>query len=268
MKCLLTTLVIFVTLFSFAQQKRDTIYMNEYWEVTKIIDSAKYYRIIKEADGLYFVRDYYIETDTLQMTGAFKDYAQKIKEGEFVYYSEKGLVTIRSNHKNGKFHGLYSTFYDTGEPRYTINYENNYYHGDFIVYYKDGKLRRKETYSYDKLKSKACYLPNGKKTKYFPYAVPATAKGGMNAVKKYLIENTYYPQVAVDQDIEGKVYVKFIISTTGEIKDVTVRKSSGHTILDEEAIRVIKVMPKWSPAQLDGELVESTFSLPVSFKLN
>jgi TonB family protein len=64
------------------------------------------------------------------------------------------------------------------------------------------------------------------------------------------------------------VYIKFIITETGDIKEVKIRKSSGNDLLDAEAVRVITEMPKWSPAHLDGELVESTFSIPISFKLD
>lgn len=267
MKYVLTTLFILVNVVLFAQHKRDTIYMNEDWEVTRFRDSAEYYRIIKEEKNLYFVTDYFLKSDSVQMTGAFKDYAQKVKEGEFVYYSEQGLVTIRSNHKNGKFHGLYSKYYPTGELYYTENYENDIAQ-EFIVYYPNGAVRRKEVYSAGKVKFKACYLENGKKTKYFPYSIPAKAKGGMEAVKKYLKRNIYYPDAAVDKKIEGKVYLKFIISVTGDVKDVKIRKSSGNDLLDAEAVRVIEAMPKWSPAHLDGKLVESTFSIPISFKLD
>lgn len=267
MKYVLTALFILVNVILFAQHKRDTIYMNEDWEVTKSRDSAKYYRIIREDKNLYFVTDYFLKSDSVQMTGAFKDYAQKVKEGEFVYYSEQGLVTIRANHKNGKFHGLYSKYYPTGELYYTENYENDIAQ-EFIVYYPSGAVRRKEVYSAGKVKFKACYLENGKKTKYFPYSIPAKAKGGLEAVKKYLKRNVYYPDAAVDASIEGKVNIKFIISVTGDIKDVKIGKSSGNDLLDAEAVRVITEMPKWSPAHLDGELVESTFSIPISFKLD
>ncbi len=268
MKYLLTTILIFITAFSFSQNKRDTIYMNEDWDVTKIIDSAKYYRIIKEADGLYYVTDYYIESDSVQMTGAYKDYAQKIREGEFVYYSKKGLVTKRTNYKNGLLHGSLSSYYDTGELHYTDHFVNDSSHGDFIVYYRNGSIRRKETWVHDKLKFKACYLENGKKTKYFPYSVPANPKGGMESVKKFLVKNLHYPDSAVDAEIEGKVYIRFVVSTTGKITNIRIKQSAGYAILDKEAIRIVGLLPDWSPAQLDGEKVESTFNLPISFKLN
>lgn len=267
MKFALTTLIILVNVVLFAQHKRDTIYMNEDWEVTKNRDSAKYYRIIKEDKNLYFVTDYFLKSDSVQMTGAFKDYAQKIKEGEFVYYSEQGLVTIRSNHKNGKFHGLYSRYYPTGELYYMENFDNDRIQ-DFNVYYKNGALRRKETYLNGKLKFKACYLENGKKTKYFPFDVPAVAKGGQAGIKKYIVKNLYYPDEAVNEGIEGKVLIHFLVSKTGDITNVIVKKSSGHAMLDEEAVRVIHEMPKWSPAHLDGEIVESDFSIPISFSLD
>ncbi|MNY07603.1 Gram-negative bacterial tonB protein [compost metagenome] len=67
--------------------------------------------------------------------------------------------------------------------------------------------------------------------------------------------------------IVGKVYVQFVVSKTGELKDVVLRRSV-HPSLDKEALRVVKSMPKWKPGTLDGETVDSFFTLPITFNLN
>ncbi len=267
MKYVLTALFIFVNVVLFAQHKRDTIYMNEDWEVTKSRDSAKYYRIIKEDKNLYFVTDYFLKSDSVQMTGAFKDYAQKTKEGEFIYYGKNGLITQRGSYLNGKKNGQHTSYYPTGELHYSEDYVNDEVEGNFMIYYQNGKIRRKETYKKGKLTFKACYLENGKKTKFFPYAVPAEPIGGMEAVKKYIVKNLHYPDQAVEDNIEGKVYVQFVISESGNISNVKVKKGA-HPILDEEAIRIVKAMPAWKPGVIDGKNVKSTFSLPINFSLN
>lgn len=267
MKYLLTTLLITISSLSFSQHKRDTIYFDRTWSVTQELDSAKYYRLIKEADNLYYVKDYFIHSDSIQMTGAFRDYAQKVKEGEFVYYNEQGFVSLRTHHKNGKLDGTYNKYYPSGELYYTDNFVNDVNHGDFIVYYQNGAIRRKETFVDGKQKFKACYLENGKKTKYFPYSTPATfPNNGMEGVKKYLAKNLKYPVSALRAGIEGKVYIQFVISETGEITNVTVKKSAD-PILDDEAVRIVKAMPKWNPGTIDGKPVNSVFSLPITFRL-
>ncbi|MNJ83864.1 Gram-negative bacterial tonB protein [compost metagenome] len=268
MKYILTTLIILTGFCLFAQNKRDTIYFDRSWNVTKISDSMMYYRLIKEEDRLYKVSDYYLDSDSLQMTGAFKDYAQKVREGEFVYYKKNGNKSSIYNYTDGKLNGLTTVFYESGELFSTEDYKNGNLEGDFIVYYKDGKIRRKETFANDRRTFKACYLPDGKKTSFFEYETAAVFQKGNKSVIKYLQKNLKYPQEAFERRIEGKVYLQFVISDKGEITTVKVKKSTGHDILDEEAIRAVKAMPNWKPATIDGQKVNSTFSLPVSFKLH
>ena len=90
--------------------------------------------------------------------------------------------------------------------------------------------------------------------------------GGQRKLMEYLKKNVKYPQLALDKSIEGRVLVKFTIKKDGTIDDIRVIKGVD-SILDEEAIRVVKNMPKWIPAQHNGKDVNSTFMLPISFRL-
>jgi protein TonB len=98
---------------------------------------------------------------------------------------------------------------------------------------------------------------------------PAEFPGGMGAVKAYLANNIKYPQTAVDMSIEGKCYLKFVVSENGYISNVTViRGVQDCPECDAEAIRVIKSMPNWKPGKINGKAVASKFTLPVQYKLN
>lgn len=90
--------------------------------------------------------------------------------------------------------------------------------------------------------------------------------GGVEAMYKYLGKNTKYPQMEQDAGITGKVYVEFVVSNTGAITDVTLKRgvSSG---LDKEALRVVKAMPPWTPGKMNGKPVKVRYILPVSFIL-
>lgn len=90
--------------------------------------------------------------------------------------------------------------------------------------------------------------------------------GGQDSLVSYLINSINYPIPAIVQKIEGHVIVQFVIDKDGSIIDVRVIKGV-HPLLDEEAIRVIKSMPKWKPAMKDGVLVKSRFNMPINFKL-
>lgn len=91
--------------------------------------------------------------------------------------------------------------------------------------------------------------------------------GGEFAMFKYLMENISYPKEAIAAKKEGRVVVEFLIGKDGSISNAVV-KHSIDPALDKEALRVVNAMPKWTPGMEDGKVVEATYSLPVSFKLN
>ncbi|WP_143197582.1 energy transducer TonB [Chitinophaga niabensis] len=91
--------------------------------------------------------------------------------------------------------------------------------------------------------------------------------GGDAALNKFLRNNTNYPAMASESGISGTVFVKFVVDKNGEINNVIVegaRKGGG---LEEEAMRVVKKMPKWRPGKQNGEAVAVYFNLPIRFTL-
>ncbi|UTW66505.1 TonB family protein [bacterium SCSIO 12643] len=90
--------------------------------------------------------------------------------------------------------------------------------------------------------------------------------GGQEAMFAYMGENIKYPKQAKEDEISGKVLVNFTVKNTGEIAYVKVVKGVSPE-LDNEAIRVIKHMPDWTPGEIDGKQVSSQLTLPINFKL-
>lgn len=88
------------------------------------------------------------------------------------------------------------------------------------------------------------------------------------SMSQFLGATIKYPESAKKDSIEGKVLVEFVVHTNGSISDVTLLKSSGSQILDDEAIRVVKAMPNMIPAKKDGKPVNTKFVLPFNFKLS
>ncbi len=91
--------------------------------------------------------------------------------------------------------------------------------------------------------------------------------GGMEKYKEYIQTNLKYPQESLELGIEGKVYVKFVVTKDGSITNVEVVKGIV-PLLDKEAKRLIQNMPKWAPGILDGKPVSCYFHLPVHFKID
>jgi TonB family protein len=91
--------------------------------------------------------------------------------------------------------------------------------------------------------------------------------GGMGAFGKFLQTNLKYPINAQRANVQGKVYVQFVVNTDGSIQNVDVLKSVGFGC-DEEAVRVIKSVPRWTPAKQSERAVRSRFTIPINFQLS
>ena len=92
-----------------------------------------------------------------------------------------------------------------------------------------------------------------------------TFPGGMKGLLAFLQENIKYPRKAEKKEIEGEVVCSFWVLEDGSITDIRVEQSA-HPILDKEALRVIKAMPKWNPATLNGVPKKKRYSLPIRFR--
>lgn len=90
--------------------------------------------------------------------------------------------------------------------------------------------------------------------------------GGTAAMMKWLSNNVRYPEAAQQNDIQGRVIVKFVVEKDGSIGKAEILKGVDRD-LDREALRVVKKMPKWQPGKNNGVAVRSYFNLPVVFKL-
>lgn len=111
-------------------------------------------------------------------------------------------------------------------------------------------------------------LPAEKEQKDVFVAVEKQAEfpGGIQALMHWLSMNIRYPESAQQGNIQGRVIVKFVVNADGSISDPTVLKGV-ETSLDKEAVRVVRAMPKWIPAENQGQKVASYFNIPISFKL-
>ena len=90
--------------------------------------------------------------------------------------------------------------------------------------------------------------------------------GGMPALMSWLSKNLQYPQSAQENNVQGRVIVRFVVEKDGSIGNVNIVKGVDKD-LDREALRVVKKMQKWQPAKNNGVTVRSYFTLPVTFKL-
>lgn len=91
-----------------------------------------------------------------------------------------------------------------------------------------------------------------------------TFPGGATAYRTFLQQNVHYPQAAKDKAISGDVFVSFVVDEMGRLLDAEVVKGIGYG-LDEEALRLVRLMPWWTPARLNGKPVRVPATLRIRF---
>ena len=131
-------------------------------------------------------------------------------------------------------------------------------------YYKSGQLKRKEYFN-PKLKSTGmCFDLSGKKIKFTPMETPALFPGGEDAMLNFLGNNISYPRETSENGITGIVYATFIVYPSGKLGELHIEREIDKAT-SAEVLKVIRLMPKWIPAQVDGKKVRSYFTLPIQF---
>ena len=90
--------------------------------------------------------------------------------------------------------------------------------------------------------------------------------GGWPGLGQFILKNLKYPESAIKSQTQGKVFVSFIVWSDGSVGEVKIKQGIGHGC-DEEAMRVVKMMPKWKPGEKGGKVVNVHFVLPINFAL-
>jgi len=91
--------------------------------------------------------------------------------------------------------------------------------------------------------------------------------GGMSAMMNFIMENIKYPEDAKKAQKEGRVICSFIVDKEGKVTEPHVVQSSGTQSLDDEALRLISLMPDWKPGQDKGKPVNVIYTIPILFSL-
>lgn len=136
----------------------------------------------------------------------------------------------------------------------------------WTYYHENGAISCMEYYGKDSMERMDCFDHDGKKAakEFTVHELMPVSQVDMNT---HLVKNLQYPKDAVENNVEGTVYVSFYIDKDGAVSDVTTIGRKIGMGCDEEAIRVIKAMPKWSPGRDHNRLVKIYFTQSVTFRL-
>lgn len=105
---------------------------------------------------------------------------------------------------------------------------------------------------------------------FIPFSIvedkPTFQGGDANTFTKWVYGNIVYPELAIENGIQGRVTVQFTIDKDGSVKDVKVLRGADST-LDKEAVRVISSSPKWTPGKQRGKAVKVKYTFPIIFQM-
>jgi TonB family protein len=122
----------------------------------------------------------------------------------------------------------------------------------------------------ERVKTSQFYTNADGKIVYNKAEVDPSFVGGQNALIKYLNDNLQFPQEAKDKGLEGTVFVDFVVTENGMVREVEVTEETNEEVdqsFRTEAIRVVTSMPNWTPGRQRGKAVDVKYSLPITFQM-
>ena len=212
--------------------------------------------------------------------------------GRFVTYYDNGQIESEENYnEEGKLDGESKMYYKNGQLKVKKYYDN----GDIITWtgYTEKGLQIEETLHESSREIEnlddailisvlPAYLTNDSELEqektddvitndlepFTSVDQMPTFIGGEIAFRKFVTENLQYPIEAIVQGVQGEVVLRLVVTKDGDILDpVVLRGFDFDSDCVKEALRIVKLMPKWEPGRLNGETVPTYFTLNIVFRL-
>lgn len=254
---------------------------NEYGYL--LVGEAKYYfpNGSKEKEGEYAVlpwnRTTYSEVGNWNywwnngQKFAERKYTQDAAQKETINYlvnhwDSTGILMVKDG--NGTYENTFARIIDGVDVwhRITGKVKNGMNDGQWLCTYDGGKISYSEKYKAGELLKGTSYDKAGKKYNYKKVEEPPAFPGGDLEIIRFLQRNIRYPQMERDNDIQGRVMIRFFVDTDGSIKEPTLIRTVSPGI-DRESMRVVKMLPNFIPGKQRGQPVRVYFTLPVVYKL-
>lgn len=234
-KIILSLIISLLTQFAFAQEME--VHFVADGKIIQDATKAKELILLKAFNDSCYERKDYKMNGPLLKTQTFKDIDLKILHGPYQEYYKNGQVSVNGQFENGKKEGRWTYYNEKGKYL-----SRNMYQNDSLI----------ETLP-----------PPPDKDKKYPDEKEAQFSGGISALRNFLVNNLN-ADIGLHTKNGGKILVSFIVSTSGKVENKFIFKSV-HPLLDEEALRVIGLMPDWEPAFQNGKHVKGYFIQPINF---
>lgn len=252
----------------FILHAQDTTFYDKKGVIVLTFENADRYEIIKRnSDNPDEVTTFvYFKSGQIKSKTPYSSYSNLEINGKYQQWYKNGKINDETDYENGKLNGKLKEWFKDGGIYRDVEYKNGLLHGNVLTYWENGNKKRTDKFENGKLIEGKCFSSNGFDTTYYEYEKRPEFQGGEDALYQFFIREITYPKKARKEGTEGTVYIQFVIEKDGSVSNVKIVKSVS-TLCDEEALRVIKKMPKWKPGELDGKLVRISFRIPIKFAL-
>ena len=161
-------------------------------------------------------------------------------------------------------HGVRMVYYETGQISVSERYSASLLEGERLMYYPTGVVKRRDLFDKGVRTKGEYFMADGASAAYVEAEEwPVYETGGLAEIVAAIQRAAYYPRMAQAQNIEGKVFVAFSATETGEITDIRVVR--GINLLNESAIKAVKSLHRFAkPGRVEGKAVKIGFTLPVT----
>ncbi len=210
----------------------------------KTLEGAKFIQITKKnAKGFWDVAEFYSD-GFLRMEGSYSDANLEVRTGKFKFYRPTGTID---------YEGIY---------------EENMPNGEWRFYFPDGQLSSIEVYTNGNRTKEDYFNEDGTVliNKSMGERLLPSFNGGQILMTEYLKKNLNYPADAAKNRITGKVVVSFWVGEDGTILSPKIEESLG-AAFDNEVLKMVNEMPKWTPAKHHNRPARQMYILPVTFSL-
>lgn len=214
-----------------------------------------------EKTGLWFVND--LDASTVRKSNYLNG---KLSGKELIMY--KDSLISSGQYELGKKNGYWQNWFENRNINSKGSYINGKRHGEWRFYFKSGALAALEIYENGVATNVQWFNELGDVVKPIePYEIKAEYPGGKSAMRKHIRNTFIYPDIELKNGKQGTVWAEFKISIDGVKKDIKILKGVSKSI-DEEVLRVIKLMPNWTPWLNHNRKYPITFQIPVKITLN
>jgi len=194
-------------------------------------------------------------------------YINDKEDGEWFQWYGNDTLKNKGNYLAGKREGEWKLWFKDGGIEQEGVYIEDKREGEWLFYFESGLVSATVEYENDKGLKVVFWNEEGVEVPFDGVLErDPEFKGGVKAMNQFISKKLYYPELAREQSIQGTVYIQFLVQKDGTLSEFEVLKSV-HPLLDDEAMRVLKLMPRWTPGVSHNRIIDLEFIIPVNFRI-